>query len=76
LRAEADRTGRSQQDLIRTALDQYLGLGIDRPAAALDRLIAAGSVKPARGPLRQAIRLIELPPGVSSLDLLDREDRL
>jgi predicted transcriptional regulator len=30
LRAEADRANRSQQDLIRDAVDQYLGLDVGR----------------------------------------------
>ncbi|MHC5794620.1 ribbon-helix-helix protein, CopG family [Lacisediminihabitans sp. FW035] len=80
LRAEAARSNRSQQDLIRDALDQYLGLaagaGGGRSVGALDGLVAAGGVKPARGPIRYASRLLELPEGVTSLDLLDREDRL
>lgn len=31
LRKEAERTGRSQQDLIREALDRYLSIGTPRP---------------------------------------------
>ena len=95
LRAEADRANRSQQGLIRDAVDQYLGLDVgrrgrrgggrwsNRSVVLLDGpldgpfegLGAARSVKPARGPLRYASRLIELPEGVTSLDLLDRDDR-
>jgi predicted transcriptional regulator len=77
LRAEAERTGRSQQQLIREALDEYLKL---RPTAlasrSMDELIAAGVVRPAKVPFRRAHRLLELPDGVTSLDLLDRENRL
>jgi hypothetical protein len=92
LRAGANRANRSHQDLIRDAVDQYLGLYVgrrgrresNRSVASLDGPLdgpfegsgAARSVKPARGPLRYASRLIELPEGVTSLDLLDRDDRL
>lgn len=76
LRNEAARTGRSQQDLIREALDRFLGLIESSPArTSRDDLIARGVVIPARVPYRRPHRLIELPDGVSSLDLLDREDR-
>ena len=73
LREASDRTGRSQQDLIRAALDDYLGL-TPPSTQTLDELIAAG-VAAAPRPLRRAARL-SLPPGVTSRDLLDREDRL
>lgn len=76
LRKESERTGRSQQELIREALDQYLRVGSpddrlseSRQSAALVDLI------PARIPYSRAHRLLELPEGVTSLDLLDREDR-
>lgn len=76
LRAESERTGRSQQELIREALDQFLGL--DKPAPRKDRieeLIAQGVLIAPRIPYRRAERLLELPEGVTSLDLLDRDDR-
>jgi len=38
-------------------------------------LVAAGVVRPPAEPFRRAQRLLELPEGVTSLDLLDREDR-
>ena len=76
LRDEAERSGRSQQDLIREALDRFLGLIAQTPVRrSMDELIAAGIVRPAREPFRRAQRLLELPDGVTSLDLLDREDR-
>lgn len=76
LRDEAERTGRSQQDLIREALDRFLGLANQAPArTSMDDLISRGVVIPARVPYRRPHRLIELPHGVTSLDLLDREDR-
>jgi hypothetical protein len=78
LREEAARTGRSQQELIREALERFLGLGLPtrRPAGhSLDELIAAGVVKHPREPFRRAPRLLPLPEGVTTMDLLDREDR-
>lgn len=76
LRDEAERTGRSQQDLIREALDRFLGLAVVTPVrTSMDDLIARGVVIPARVPYRRPHKLIELPDGVTSLDLLDREDR-
>jgi len=71
LRAAAQRTGRSQQDLIREAVDRYLGL---TPATtARERAIEAGLVKPPT-PFRNDPPTVRLPPGVSTADLLDRED--
>ncbi|MBN9150626.1 MAG: ribbon-helix-helix protein, CopG family [Micrococcales bacterium] len=76
LRAESERTGRSQQELIREALDQYLRLSATAPAPrSMADLVAAGVVRPPDEPFRRAQRLLELPEGVTSLDLLDREDR-
>ena len=76
LREEAARSGRSQQELIREALDRFLGLVAQTPArASMDDLIARGVVIPARVPYRRPHRLIELPDGMTSLGLLDREDR-
>lgn len=74
LRERAERTGRSQQELIREALERYLGLGNPRDIS-IEELIARGVVRPAREPMRHSDHLLTLPPGVTSLDLLDREDR-
>lgn len=76
LREESERTGRAQQELIREALERFLGLAASKPTGrSLDALIAAGIVKPPREPFRRAPRLLELPEGVTTMDLLDREDR-
>lgn len=72
LKLRSERTGRSQQDLIRAALDEYLGL-VPPATQTLDELVAAGVVSPPR-PRRNAPR-ITLPLGVTTADLLDREDR-
>ncbi|MGI8826385.1 MAG: ribbon-helix-helix protein, CopG family [Chloroflexota bacterium] len=77
IRAEAARTGRSQQELIRAAVDQYLGLSpASAPRTESDALIASGVVMPARSPYRVVSSLLSLPEGVTTIDLLDRDDRI
>lgn len=88
LRAEAERTGRSQQDVLRAAVDSYLGidtgLGTEPVhrrdarggASELDQLIAAQLVRPPRSPYRRPARRLTLPRGVTTADLLDRDDRV
>ena len=73
LRDQSAKTGRSQQELIRMAVDEFLGLSTPR-TATLDELIAAGIVTPPR-PVREGVSPLTLPPGTTSLGLLDREDR-
>jgi len=76
VRAEAQRSGRSQQQVIRDAVDRYLALTPDAaPTSDLDALIAAGAVRPPRTPYRKARKRISLPTGVTTAELLDREDR-
>lgn len=77
VRTEAQRSGRSQQAVIREAVRQYLGL-VSAPAASgdLERLAATGSVRVPRVPRRRATHRMRLPDGVTSADLLGREDRL
>lgn len=76
LRERAAQTGRSQQDLIRDALDQYLGLAevpLTRQRTR-EELYAAGLLIPAKGP----IRFVEDPldtGGMTSLEMLNRDDR-
>ena len=77
LRHEAARTGRSQQDILREAVESHLGLGKqDRSATDLDALVAAGIARPPRSPFRDVTPSVRLPAGSTSLSLLDREDRL
>jgi len=71
LRAAAQQSGRSQQDLIREAVDRYLGLAPG--ATAREQAIEAGLVRPPT-PFRNDPPTLRLPPGVSTADLLDRED--
>ncbi|WP_410786449.1 hypothetical protein [Kribbella sp. C-35] len=76
LRAEAERTGRSQQEIVRDALGRRLHL-IDHedPSGDRERARAAQVVQPARVPYRRVKPRIRLPKGTSSLDALDRGDR-
>lgn len=76
LRAEAERTGRSQQDILREAVDRHLGLIPEQQSAATDPLIRSGKLLPPRTPYRRAHPTLRLEPGEDSLDLLDREDRI
>jgi predicted DNA-binding protein len=77
LRREAERTGRSQQDLIREAIDRYLGLTVDRPVTSdRDALVSSGAVQPARSAYHELDELVRLPDGLTTRDLLDREDRV
>lgn len=79
LRAEAERTGRTQQELIRDAVDAALGLGSgdphDRDGVRLNELRRRG-ITPARLTFREATRLIDLPKGITAAGVLDRDDRL
>jgi hypothetical protein len=77
LRAEAERSGRSQQDLLREAVDRYLGLtSTGGPTTDREVLIATGLVRPPRTEYRKVRPHIALPPDITSLDLLDRDDRV
>jgi hypothetical protein len=71
LQDAARATGRSQQELIREAVDQYLGVHAESPE--LRRLIASGIARPGT-PFQDVQPTIVVPPGGSSLDLLDRDD--
>jgi hypothetical protein len=75
LRAEAKRTGRSQQDILREAVGKYLGLIPDQ-AGDTDPLVARGKVTPPRVPFRDVRPRLRLEPGETSLDLLNRDDRI
>ena len=70
LRDAARRTGRSQQELLRDAVDQYLGLR--REPTAKDHAIRSGLVRPP-APFQDTKPALVLPAGTSSIDLLDRE---
>jgi Ribbon-helix-helix protein, copG family len=76
LRTHAAATGRSQQELIREAVDRYLGLTpnpVSRTQAG--GLLASGAVLAARADFRDSTDLLSLPEGLSTLQLLERDDR-
>ncbi|MGH3870608.1 MAG: ribbon-helix-helix protein, CopG family [Pseudonocardiaceae bacterium] len=75
LRAEAERSGRSQQEILRDALDRYLDLaGEDSPSG--DALLRSGTLLPPRTRYRRVTPRRTLPTGTTSLDLLNRAERL
>jgi hypothetical protein len=77
VRIEAERTGCSQQEVIRTAIDRHLGLSPNPDAPrGIDPLVATGVARAPRAPYRKATKRIALGVGVNSADLLDRSDRL
>jgi Ribbon-helix-helix protein, copG family len=73
LRERAELSGLSQHAIILDALDTYLSAAQTRPT--MQQLIARGLASPPLVPYREATRMLTLPDGVTSLDLLDREDR-
>lgn len=79
VRAEAERSNRSQQDVIRAAVAHYLHLeGADPPPAAV--LPAEGTVVPdrllpPRSRFARAAGRILLPTSMTSADLLHRGAR-
>lgn len=72
LREEAARRGRSQQDIVREALAKELG--VTSGSTAMDLAVRAGIVE-APEPFLDVEPSLTLPAGVSSADLLEREDR-
>jgi len=75
LRAEAQRTGRTQQDILREAIGQYLGL-VPSQAGSADPLLTHGKVSPPRVAFRDVLPRLRLRPDENSVDLLDRDDRI
>jgi len=76
LRAEAARTSRSQQEIIREAVDRYLGLGREfGPTNDAEALLGSGKVLPARTKFKVLVSLVELPAGAETAGLLDRHER-
>lgn len=77
VRREAQRLGRSQQEVIREAISRHLGLSTGQPGNdELGVLVSTGTVRPPRTPYRRASKRLTLPPGVTGADLLDRADRI
>jgi hypothetical protein len=76
LQAEAERTGQSQQEILRQAVARHLHLvDDDTPNSDRDTARANQVVRPARVPYRKVKPRPTLPQGTTSLDLLDRDDR-
>ncbi len=71
LREEAASSGRSQQRIIRDALELHLRSPESRPPALVRR-----SIPEPRVPFRPSSERFVLPSGVTSLELLQREDRI
>ncbi|WP_375477707.1 ribbon-helix-helix protein, CopG family [uncultured Jatrophihabitans sp.] len=72
LRAAAARSGRSQQEVVRSALAKELGLHPE--LSPLERAVRAGLVE-APEPFVDHEPTLRLPKGMSSLDLLERDER-
>lgn len=72
LRRRAQETGRSQQEIVRGALAKELGLASG--LTDLERAIQSGLVRQPT-PFRDVVAAERLPDGVTTLDLLDRDER-
>lgn len=75
LRNEAEQTGCSQQDIVRTAVDRHLAHRSDR----VDRTMPPRHAKrlaPPRNEYRKVAPTIQLGDESTSLDLLERDDRI
>jgi len=70
LRAAAAKSGRAQQELLREAVDRYLGL--DEAQNSRERALSQGLVKTPT-PMRDVEPSIRLSPGKGTLDMLDRD---
>lgn len=79
LRAESERSGRSQQQILRDALDRYLDLASGDQSSgdqsSGDALFRSGALLPPRSSYQKVTPTTALPAGVTSLDLLDRDER-
>jgi hypothetical protein len=80
LRDEAERTGRSQQDIIREALNRYLDRAVTPHIRSgrrdRDEMVASGAVLAPRTPYRRVTPSNVAHAGARSLELLGRSDRL
>ncbi len=77
VRREAERIGRSQQEVIREAISRHLGLSAGHGSSSeLGVLVSTGTIRLPRVPYRKVAKRLTLPPGVTGADLLDRDDRI
>jgi len=65
----------SQQRRIREAVDRYLGLAEATGHQTDDDGLAGHGVPAVRMPFQELDSLVRLPEGVTTLDLLDRDER-
>ena len=72
LRQAAESRGQSQQEIVRLAIAKELGL-VAAPTA-VERAVQSGLVKPPQ-PFQDTVPTMTLPEGVTTLGLLDRDDR-
>ncbi len=71
LRDAARTSGRSQQELLREAVDRYLAVSPE--TGTRDRAVAAGLVRPP-SPFRDTKPSVRLSQGSSTLELLARDE--
>lgn len=72
LKAESERTGRSQQEILRQAVDEHLGLATRRQQSRLPDWVI-----PASEPYRRVEPSLVLPEGMTLVEFIDRqEDRV
>ncbi len=76
LRLEAERSHRSQQDVIRAAIASYLKLGSEESELEAARRAYRQKLMPPRTPFRRSADLPTLSEGETTIDLLRREDRI
>jgi hypothetical protein len=76
LRERAASTGRSQQELLREAVDRYLGLDGSRvPEGPVAALLVSGRALPPRAAHKELERLVPLPAGMTTETLLARDEQ-
>lgn len=75
LRNEAEQTGCSQQDIVRTAVDRHLAHSSDRVSRTKPPR-QAQRLGPPRLEYRKVVPTIQLEDETTSLDLLERDDRI
>lgn len=76
LRSEAVRSHRSQQDVLRAAVDRYLGLAEGGLVHGPEELLTRGNLRPPRTPYRKVVPAADTVSEIPSLTLLDRDDRI
>ncbi len=76
VRREAERTGRSQQDVIREAVDTLLNrAATGQTEDQVEAQVMSVALRPPRTAYRRPAKRLILPARMTSGDLLDRDDR-